>query len=695
MKSFLKILQHLCFVVGGILLLQFIFFSSVDVNILKGNLSYAIKVDDASTKFEDSDLFNEMLGLSLTDVINYSSLKNKYDNTPELHNSVSANAIGGGNVLDDLSLYGSMYDGGKGNVNFFVYDLNEDGSRLFSNVKHESHVKISKFKDDILTNSGKYLFYSSAEDKYETNTNINKATVLKVISGSEYSNAKEFAVLVAVNNDLSKIDDHFYEAKCRYDMFTDYFWIKVVAIVLCFFFYIILLVTLTVKEGVLFDKETGTRKICVSEADHIPTEIRIILFGLAFVPLAIIADGFYPIYEFITKAYFDNPYALLGVCAIALLFMSVIINFFYYGLVRRIKAHLIIKTSYTYKLYLWICNICSNIYKNLNVFLKSFIPCLIVFGVNALLFGFFASHNSVFALLVLFAADIYFAYMVYRCLKEQKDILTIIKKIASGDISAKVDENSMHGDNIELSKEVNNIGEAVNKAVQTSMKDEKMKADLITNVSHDLKTPLTSIINYVDLLKKEDINNPKAIEYIKVLEEKSNRLKVLTDDLVEASKISSGNMVLNLEKINVKELLLQCSGEFSDKFSEKNLTLNGSGPEDAVCINADGRAVFRIFENLYINIYKYALENTRVYFDIKKNNGKVLISIKNISANPLNISPEELTERFVRGEDSRTSEGSGLGLSIARSLTEAMGGEFEIVLDGDLFKVNLVFDEVV
>ena len=226
------------------------------------------------------------------------------------------------------------------------------------------------------------------------------------------------------------------------------------------------------------------------------------------------------------------------------------------------------------------------------------------------------------------------------------------------------------------------------------MKSERLKTELITNVSHDIKTPLTSIINYIDLLKKENIQGEKANEYLNILDNKSQRLKKLTEDLVEASKASSGSIKLNLEKLNVNELIKQVSGEFEDKFKANNLQEIITLPEKDIFIEADSRYMYRILENMYSNISKYAMEGTRVYVDIEEKDNKVLIQLKNVSSQKLNISADELMQRFVRGEASRNTEGSGLGLSIARSLTELQQGKFNIYLDGDLFKVTIEFGQI-
>lgn len=240
----------------------------------------------------------------------------------------------------------------------------------------------------------------------------------------------------------------------------------------------------------------------------------------------------------------------------------------------------------------------------------------------------------------------------------------------------------------ELGENINQLKQGMKKAVDESIKAERLKTDLITNVSHDLKTPLTSIINYTDLLKKEKIENENAKKYIEILEKKSKKLKNLTEDLIEASKISSGNEKANLEKIDFKELVLQANGEFAEKFEIKKLDVISNLPKDAVTINLDGKKMWRVLENLYQNVYKYSLENTRVYVDLKLND-HIVFTIKNISKEKLNISPDELMERFIRGDSSRHTGGNGLGLSIAKDLCKINGGTLSIEIDGDLFVAKI------
>ena len=260
------------------------------------------------------------------------------------------------------------------------------------------------------------------------------------------------------------------------------------------------------------------------------------------------------------------------------------------------------------------------------------------------------------------------------------------KTIVGGDLEYQIDTRRMPYDLRLQAEDLNNISAGLSAAVDEKMKSERFKAELITNVSHDLKTPLTSIINYVDLLKKQDIQDPVTAEYIAVLDRKSQRLKKLTEDLVEASKASTGNLTVNRERLGMVQLVQQAAGEFEEKFAQSGLTLVAAFPPEEVYVRADGRHLWRILENLLSNCHKYALSGTRVYLDVMRWEGKVILSIKNISRQQLNIPASQLVERFVRGEESRTTEGSGLGLSIARSLTELQGGAFELAVDGDLFK---------
>ena len=265
------------------------------------------------------------------------------------------------------------------------------------------------------------------------------------------------------------------------------------------------------------------------------------------------------------------------------------------------------------------------------------------------------------------------------------------EKLARGDFSSPIDTRYLLWDFKRYGQELNDVQGGLEQAVQEQMKAEHLKTELITNVSHDIKTPLTSIVNYVDLLKKEDMPSPAAQEYIAVLDRQSHRLKKLTEDLVEASKASSGALNVELQPTDVNVLLSQIEGEYQERLAACHLTLVTQPPAPGTMIQADSRLLSRVMDNLVSNVCKYAMENTRVYVTAAVRDGQAVISFKNVSRDELNISPDELMERFVRGDASRHSEGSGLGLSIARSLVQLQGGTFALSIDADLFRADIVF----
>ena len=293
-------------------------------------------------------------------------------------------------------------------------------------------------------------------------------------------------------------------------------------------------------------------------------------------------------------------------------------------------------------------------------------------------------------LVVNLLAGLFLLYLAIGLRKLQKGG----QALADGSYESVVDTKYLFGDFRRHGENLNAIQQGVQKAVEQQMRSERMKTELITNVSHDIKTPLTSIVNYVDLLKKEEIDNPAAREYIDVLERQSGRLRKLTEDLVEASKAATGSIPVTLTDTDVNVFLSQAAGEYGQRLAENHiepvLTLDESQPH----ILADGKLLWRVLDNLLGNVCKYAMPGTRVYLSSEVAGGQVCITAKNVSRYPLNISADELTERFVRGDASRSTEGSGLGLSIAMSLTRLQKGEFRLSVDGDLFKAQLTFDRL-
>lgn len=313
--------------------------------------------------------------------------------------------------------------------------------------------------------------------------------------------------------------------------------------------------------------------------------------------------------------------------------------------------------------------------------------CIVVFIVFLFFAAMFASApEAILIPMIIFAGFIYF--IILKNINQVARINREASEIVGGNYKKKIEKIGGLYDGIV--DNFNNIGSNLDLAIEDAVKSERLKTELITNVSHDLKTPLTSILNYSDLLSKEDNSREEAREYAKIINEKSNKLRVLIEDLFEVSKATSNNIELDRQELDFNSLVAQSIGEWEDKIKENNIEIISNLPEEKVMLNIDGQKFSRVLDNLFSNISKYALENSRVYVDLRDEGG-VKLTIKNISKYPLNISADELMERFTRGEKSRTTSGSGLGLSIASSFVRAHGASFDIDIDGDLFKVTIEF----
>lgn len=549
-----------------------------------------------------------------------------------------------------------------------TYAYSENGELVYSNVAIE---------EDFLAyarSEGSYLYYNDDDLKFRTNINGVKDYFYNSLDNMLTGIGNGAKLMIAVNTNFEYQDD-FLSAKKDYELLHPWVMRSIVIMVISLFGWVITIVYLTTVAGIT--KRNG--QIHLNLFDRLKTEL---FFG-GYVLLNV---AFFSILLGISQNNWDIP-GLLVMVGVGTFVIDSVFLLFYLSVVRRVKAGTLWENS----LIFWVSRSVTRLIHTW----KSSIRAITVFGFGTLLLLFLAyesfAQKSVLAIAVLFMLIIAIGIEYLRGGVQQQEIMEGIEKITDGDLAYKLPLDNLHGDNRELAQAVNSIGDGLRFAVEDSTKKERMKADLITNVSHDIKTPLTSIINYVNLLKAEKIENERLKDYINILDEKSQRLRQLTEDLVEASRISSGNITLQMSEINLVELIYQTGGEFNEKFEEKKLTTITKLPKESAIIMADGRRIWRVVENLYNNVAKYALENTRVYVTMEKSEEDVCFSIKNISEQQLNVETVDLTERFIRGDEARTTEGSGLGLSIARNLTTLMGGQFEIELDGDLFTVSITF----
>ncbi len=434
--------------------------------------------------------------------------------------------------------------------------------------------------------------------------------------------------------------------------------------------------------------------------DRIPIEI-IYIVGLAELIVIFAAlksmvqfDYYYSITEITSREYIMLVGCFEGLYLIGITWLL--------SIVRRVKAGCLWQHSLIRGGYVFCRKLVQTVNHQKNLAAKAaecFICYLLINGVLVLLLVLGVNNSAPLvylgALIIIVGFNVYILLLQIRKAKGEESIREATKALAEGNLEYVAPQMKRLYTEQEIIHNIDHLSDGLHKVIEKSLYDERMKTELITNVSHDIKTPLTSIINYVELIKREEVDNENVQHYLEVLDKKSQRLKQLTEDLVEVSRISSGNIELERVPIDFGELLRQAMGEFEDKFTEHELKMVERISEEAHMIFADGRRTFRIMDNLLQNVYKYAMPGTRVYIDLTCENGRVRLEIKNISRAPLNIKVSELMERFVRGDQSRTTEGSGLGLSIAQDLVQMQDGEFRIYLDGDLFKVVIEFPEYV
>ena len=634
--------------------------------------------------FEDTDLFTNELYGAINDITTLCTMRESLDDS-DRYNIENMDAY---STVMELS---DRYSKGHTNVKYCYQLVDDKGikvrhSNVGDNITTMSTDEVTKY----FTSLGKYICFNP--DKVQMATNINDAISIEDILGNfDYNFAEGSRIWIGVDTDYPA-DDILKLSKETYAGLYNYYFEAIVSFAVSTLLLLAILVILTINAGkVTLIREDDTQEVIVKSAriDRIPIEILAIVTILTLLLLSLGSE--YALDYLINgKLIKYNSITAITLAGIAGFVICAIKIFLYLIYVRKFKCKLMWNTSLCRLVLGKSRQAALDLYDNGSLVVRTWLPYLIFLALNLVLV-----LLGLTGTLIAFIIDMFVGVWLYNESRVRSKIVDGIDVIAGGDAKHKIDTAGMHGYNLNLAEAVNSIGDGIDKAVSTSMKDERMKADLITNVSHDIKTPLTSIINYVDLLKRANIEDETARGYIDILEQKSLRLKALTNDLVEISKISSGNITLELVNLNMVEMINQVTGEFDERFKEKSLIPILNLPKEDVVIHADGQALYRILENLYINIYKYALRGTRVYIDLATNENKALLTIRNISAEPVNLDSAMLTERFIRGDISRGTEGSGLGLSIAKSLAEAQNGRLDLSLDGDLFKVVVSFDLIV
>ena len=586
------------------------------------------------------------------------------------------------------SVFHSVGDYTEGSTNLTYLFADKETQTIYTNKKvYSSYAQLEQNLEKIFKEKAYAVVYPELS---ECVTNIPGADLQVWNHTIDQSfDTKDFVFAVSVDTKFSVADSMADEAE-NYETYSKLMFPMLAGAVFGSVLWLIGMVWLTVTAG----RKPEDEEIHLNGFDRWYTEIA------AGAVIGIWLAGTIILGTLIANSSLGYSYAVVTVIVTCLICGTYTMAWFligYLSLVRRIKAGTLWKNSLIRKVLKWIGK-CSG---KLADFARAFsrntaekIKVLLVGGaflfLQFLIIGCIFGGAEVF-LLALMAVDV--AVMIFAIRKADglDLIMDGLKKISDGELQYKIKTDTLTGKQKVMAEYINNIGGGLDAAVENSLKKERMQTELITNVSHDLKTPLTSIINYVDLMKRENPTDPKIQEYLRILDEKSQRLKVLTEDVVEASKASTGNIKLEMNDIDFVEMVQQVIGEFEEKFQEKNLTMMVHFTDEPSIIYADGQRMWRVLENVFGNVVKYAMEGTRVYAEISNRNKKVTFSLKNISAQPLNISADELTERFIRGDVARNTEGSGLGLSIAKSLTELQGGEFKLYLDGDLFKVMITF----
>lgn len=490
------------------------------------------------------------------------------------------------------------------------------------------------------------------------------------------SNYLDYEITIGVQNPLT-VNDGFPSLKNTYEILKKYSEIIPVILMICSIFSIVNLMLLVKITG----KRKGEEEIILKGIDKIPTELFlfIIITSIA-VSITFTIDSFYNIFYSRNTGIDQLSLQILNILAfiIGYLMMKAVEM-----LTIRIKMKTIFKNSLLFMSY----KLILNFFKKIPIIWRTAVISTVVCTVNGILGMLSMYHFFYWFIFALYN----FIILLFLCTLawQMKLLQSAAESLVTGNFQEKIDTKRMYFDCKKYGETLNQIGDSIGLAVEEKFRSQRMKTELITNVSHDIKTPLTSIVTCVELLQKEHTETEHQ-EHLDLLQRQSMRMKKLVEDLVEASKATTGNLSVNLMETDLVEAVQQALGEYEDKFSAKNLQIVPTYHENCV-VQADGKHLWRVLDNLLSNVSKYAQSGTRVYISVEKIKDNTEISIKNISAEPLNVRAEDLLERFVRGDESRSTEGSGLGLNIAQSLMQVQGGSLKLSIDGDLLKVELIF----
>lgn len=563
-------------------------------------------------------------------------------------------------------IYKLRYDSGESNLYYWFSDNNT----VYTNMKDMTEEKeaVKKARD-----LGNYLYYDDSSINLQGNfpyfEQDSQMSVIQLFQTGEGG-----ALVIGVDTSLPK-KDSIANAYSIYKTYLPFVGIGMFVMIVSFLCFLLTMIYITLATG----RTDEDDKIRLYRIDYIPTEllfVAMIIFIVSLIAFCAKLGG--------KDLGISSSLILTG----TLVFLSdSILLTLYLSFVRKIKADQFVKCS----ILSYVIRTLKQVIHEQEIEKRGMIRILTCSVLELFFLWAVYVYHSIWAVFGLLGVFLYTAVNIMQHAVYRKKILYGIQEIGRGKLDSKLNVKEFKGDYRDIAVEVNGIGEGLMNAVEENIKSERLKTELVTNVSHDIKTPLTSIINYISLIKMEGTWNQNVENYVDILEKKSERLKQLTEDLVEISKITSGNIMLDMQPINMVELIYQTGGEFNEIFEDVGLTVVTRLPKDPVMILADGSRLWRVVQNLYNNVAKYALKDTRVFVELKVENGIAEFSIKDVSAQGIHKSAQDLSERFVRGDESRGTEGNGLGLSIARNLTNLMGGTFEIELDGDLFTVSITF----